>query len=80
VSAGPTAAASEPSDAFVVAVCGRAIERVGRKERFFKEPAGVFRTRPARGRDFLIWADLQPLAAILDWGKQRRRWQRLLAK
>jgi hypothetical protein len=41
------------------------------------QEALLFLTRPARGRDPLILADLQPLAALVDWGKQRRRWQRL---
>jgi hypothetical protein len=43
------------------------------------QEALLFMTRPARGRDPLILADLQPLAAIADWGQQRRRWRRLLA-
>ena len=41
------------------------------------QEALLFVTRPARGRDPIILADLQPLAALVDWGKQRRRWQRL---
>jgi hypothetical protein len=41
------------------------------------QEALLFMTRPAQGRDPIILADLQPLAAIVDWGKQRRRWQRL---
>jgi hypothetical protein len=44
------------------------------------QEALLFLTRPPRGRDPLILADLQPLAATWDWGKQRRRWQRLLAR
>jgi hypothetical protein len=43
------------------------------------QEALLFLTRPVRGRDPLILADLQPLTALLDWGKQRRRWQRLVA-
>jgi hypothetical protein len=43
------------------------------------QEALLFLTRPARGRDPSILADLQPLTALLDWGKQRRRWQRLVA-
>ena len=43
------------------------------------QEALLFLTRPARGRDPVILADLQPLAATLDWKKQRRRWQRLVA-
>jgi hypothetical protein len=43
------------------------------------QEALLFMRRPARGRDPLILADLQPLTALLHWGKQRRRWQRLVA-
>jgi hypothetical protein len=32
-----------------------------------------------RGRDPVILADLQPIAAALDWRKQRRLWRRLRA-
>jgi hypothetical protein len=31
-----------------------------------------------RGRDAIILADLQPIAAAFDWRKQRRRWRKLL--
>jgi hypothetical protein len=31
-----------------------------------------------RGRDALILADLMPIAAALDWRKQRRLWRKLL--
>jgi integrase len=30
--------------------------------------------RTERGRDRIILADLQPIAALLDWRQQRRRW------
>ena len=43
------------------------------------QEALLFLTRPPRGRDPVILADLQPLAAMRDWRQQRRRWQRLLA-
>jgi hypothetical protein len=33
-----------------------------------------------RGRDPIILADLQPIAVVLDWRKQRRRWRQLLAR
>ena len=32
-----------------------------------------------RGRDAIILADLQPIAAALDWRKQLRLWRRLLS-
>jgi hypothetical protein len=32
-----------------------------------------------RGRDPILLADLQPVAAACDGRKQRRRWRRLLA-
>jgi hypothetical protein len=44
------------------------------------QEALLFLTRSLRGRDPLILADLQSLATTLDWGQQRRRWQRLLAR
>jgi hypothetical protein len=31
-----------------------------------------------RGRDPIILADLQPIAAAVDWRKQRRLWRRLV--
>jgi hypothetical protein len=31
-----------------------------------------------RGRDAIILADLQPIAAAFDWRKQRRLWRKLL--
>lgn len=33
--------------------------------------------RTTQGRDRLILRDLQPIAAILDWRKQRKRWHEL---
>ena len=38
----------------------------------------LFYMRPARGRDPIHLARLQPIAAITDWKKQRRLWRRLL--
>ena len=38
----------------------------------------LFYLRPARGRDPIHLARLQPIAAIMDWKKQRRLWRRLL--
>jgi hypothetical protein len=34
--------------------------------------------RTQRGRDAIILADLQPIAALCDWRKQRRLWRKLL--
>jgi len=34
--------------------------------------------RTERGRDPIILADLQPIAATFDWRKQRRLWRQLL--
>jgi hypothetical protein len=34
----------------------------------------LFLPRTERGRDRIILADLQPIAALPDWRKQRRRW------
>jgi hypothetical protein len=31
-----------------------------------------------RGRDPIILAELQPIAATFDWRKQRRLWRKLL--
>jgi hypothetical protein len=39
----------------------------------------LFLTRPSRGRDPIYLARLQPIAAQLDWGRQRRLWRDLLA-
>ncbi len=38
------------------------------------QEALLFLPRTERGRDRIILADLQPIAALLDWRKQRRRW------
>jgi hypothetical protein len=38
----------------------------------------LFLPRTERGRDAIILADLQPIAAVADWRKQRRRWRQLL--
>ena len=35
--------------------------------------------RTERGRDPIHLHQLQPLAAILDWGQQRKRWQAMLS-
>ena len=39
----------------------------------------LFLARNGRGRDPLHLARLQPIAAKLDWGKQRRLWREFLA-
>jgi hypothetical protein len=39
----------------------------------------LFLTRKGRGRDPIHLARLQPIAATLDWGKQRRLWRELRA-
>jgi hypothetical protein len=39
----------------------------------------LFLTRNGRGRDPIHLARLQPIAAKLDWRKQRRLWKELLA-
>jgi hypothetical protein len=41
------------------------------------QEALLFLPPTRRGRDALILADLQPIAAALDWRKQRRLWRRL---
>jgi hypothetical protein len=38
------------------------------------QEALLFLPRTERGRDRIILADLQPIAALLDWRQQRRRW------
>jgi hypothetical protein len=35
--------------------------------------------RTERGRDALILADLQPIASVVSWPKQRRMWEQLKA-
>jgi hypothetical protein len=37
----------------------------------------LFYWRPARGRDPIHLARLQPIAAVMDWKKQRRLWRDL---
>jgi hypothetical protein len=39
----------------------------------------LFRTRPERGRDPWHLRLLQPIAAVLNWHEQRRRWRQLPA-
>jgi hypothetical protein len=41
------------------------------------QEALLFLPPTARGRDPIILADLMPLAASLDWRKQRRLWRKL---
>jgi hypothetical protein len=43
------------------------------------QEALLFLPPTMRGRDPLILADLMPLAASIDWRKQRRLWRKLLA-
>lgn len=43
------------------------------------QEAILFLPRTERGRDPIILRDLQPIAATLDWQRQRRLWQELLA-
>jgi hypothetical protein len=38
------------------------------------QEALLFLPRTERGRDRIILAELQPIAALLDWRQQRRRW------
>jgi hypothetical protein len=42
------------------------------------QEALLFLPPTQRGRDAIILADLQPIAAAIDWRKQRRLWRRLL--
>jgi hypothetical protein len=42
------------------------------------QEALLFLPPTVRGRDAIILADLQPIAAAFDWRKQRRLWRRLL--
>jgi len=42
------------------------------------QEALLFLPLTARGRDRIILADLMPIAAALDWRKQRRLWRKLL--
>jgi hypothetical protein len=41
------------------------------------QEALLFLPPTPRGRDALILADLQPIAATFDWRKQRRLWRKL---
>jgi hypothetical protein len=42
------------------------------------QEALLFLPPTPRGRDSIILADLMPIAATLDWRKQRRLWRQLL--
>ena len=42
------------------------------------QEALLFLPPTRRGRDTIILADVQPIAAALDWRKQRRLWRQLL--
>jgi hypothetical protein len=42
------------------------------------QEALLFLPPTLRGRDAIILADLMPLAAAVDWRKQRRLWRRLV--
>jgi hypothetical protein len=42
------------------------------------QEALLFLPPTQRGRDPLLLADLLPIAAALDWRKQRRLWRQLL--
>jgi hypothetical protein len=42
------------------------------------QEALLFLPPTQRGRDPIILADLQPIAAAFDWRKQRRLWRRLV--
>src|SRR5215469_7159692 len=42
------------------------------------QEALLFLPLTQRGRDPIILADLQPIAAAFDWRKQRRLWRRLV--
>jgi hypothetical protein len=42
------------------------------------QEALLFLPPTQRGRDPIILADLMPIAAAIDWRKQRRLWRRLL--
>jgi hypothetical protein len=41
------------------------------------QEAILFQPRIERGRDAIILRDLQPIASILDWRKQRVLWKQL---
>jgi hypothetical protein len=42
------------------------------------QEALLFLPPTVRGRDAILLADLQPIAAAFDWRKQRRLWRKLL--
>ena len=42
------------------------------------QEALLFLPPTRRGRDAILLADLMPIAALLDWRKQRRLWRQLL--
>ena len=44
------------------------------------QEALLFLPPTVRGRDRIILADLMPIAAALDWRKQRRLWRRLVSE
>jgi len=44
------------------------------------QEALLFLPLTLRGRDAIILADLQPIAAALDWRKQRRLWRQRLPR
>jgi hypothetical protein len=44
------------------------------------QEALLFLPPTLRGRDAIILADLQPIAAAFDWRKQRRLWRQLLPR
>ena len=43
------------------------------------QEALLFLPPTRRGRDPLLLADLQPIAAAFDWRKQRRLWRKLVS-
>ena len=44
------------------------------------QEALLFLPSTLRGRDAIILADLMPIAACIDWRKQRRLWRKLLPR
>ena len=44
------------------------------------QEALLFLPPTLRGRDAIILADLMPIAACIDWRKQRRLWRKLLPR
>jgi len=44
------------------------------------QEALLFLPPTVRGRDPILLADLQPIAAAFDWRKQRRLWRKLLPR